>query len=151
MRTLSIAAPQDRSNRENFVLLANSAVLRLALCTTRKTDETSCPAACCTVRGRSRSSFQVTPWPPSEATIRRPVTMPVWLGSVTVISRSVRALRVEAPRAIRRWSVGVPARPSWVMAEDLSPSIETASTRVTGAAAAACAALGAVCADVRVA
>ena len=137
IRYLSMPASQERSNRENFVLLANSAVPRFALCTTRKTDETSWPAACCTVRGRSRSSFQVTPCPPREAVIRRPVTMPVWLGSVTVISRSVRALRVEAPWAIRRCSVGVPARPSWVIADDLSPSIETARTRVTGLPAAA--------------
>ena len=43
IRYLSIAAPHDRSNRENFVLLANSAVLRLALCTTRKTDDDVVP------------------------------------------------------------------------------------------------------------
>ena len=44
-----------------------------------------------TVRPGS-SSFQVTPWPPASASIRRPVSMPVWLGSVTVCSTSVRAL-----------------------------------------------------------
>ena len=62
-----------------------------------------------TVRGVGRSSFQVTPCPPSAAAIRRPVTMLVWLGRVSVSSRSVRAFSVEAPRRISRCSVGVPS------------------------------------------
>ena len=77
-----------------------------------KTDSMRFPAAACTVEGRRRSSFQVTPWPPVEAAMRRPVTIPVWLGSVIVSSCSVRALSVEAPSAMSSWRFGVPSTPS---------------------------------------
>ena len=60
-RTCRSLRGQVRFDSENFVLLANSAVLPPALCTAMKTDATRVPAAACTVRGRGRSSFQVTP------------------------------------------------------------------------------------------
>ena len=43
--------------------------------------------------------------------IRRPVTMLVWLGRVFVCSTWARALRVNAPSAISRWKAGVPRAP----------------------------------------
>jgi hypothetical protein len=93
----SMASGHERFQRLNFVFEAKSAAEPPAASTAVKTDATSCPAASWTVGGVSRSSFQVTPWPPVAASMRRPVTMPVWLGSVTVISRSVRAFMVDAP------------------------------------------------------
>jgi hypothetical protein len=97
-----MASGHERCHRLNFVFAANSAVEPPAASTAVKTEATSCPAAACTVLGVGRSSFQVTPWPPVAASMRRPVTMPVWLGSVTVISRSVRALVVDAPAFMKR-------------------------------------------------
>ena len=112
IRVVSMLSGQLRFHRVNLVLLAKSAVEPPASWTEVKTDSTRFPAAAWTVEGRRRSSFQVTPCPPVAASIRRPVTMPVWLGSVMVSSRSVRALRVEAPASMRAWRFGVPLRPS---------------------------------------
>ena len=92
----------------NLVLAAKRALDPPASCTAVKTDSTSCPAAAWTVLGRSRLSFQSTPWPPMAASIRRPVTIPVWLGKVTVISCSVRALRVAAPLSMKWKRFGIP-------------------------------------------
>ena len=44
----------------------------------------------------------VTPWPPSAAVTRRPVSIPTLLGSRVVRSTVVRALNVEAPSPIIR-------------------------------------------------
>ena len=64
--------------------------------------------------------------------MRRPVTMPVWLGSVSVCSTSARALSVEAPWRMRRCSVGVPSRPSLLIAVGFSPSREITTTWCSG-------------------
>ena len=58
------AVGQERWNSENFVLVANIAVLSPAPSSDENTEPTGCPAAACTVRGTSRSSSQVTPCPP---------------------------------------------------------------------------------------
>ena len=121
---------QDRLKSENLVFAANSALSSPAARSEVNTEETGWPAAACTVRGTRRSSSQVTPCPPSARSTRRPVTMLVWLGSVTVISTSVRALSVDAPSAISRCSVGVPVAPSCVIAPEASPSTEITTTRV---------------------
>ncbi len=67
-------------------MVAKSAVSRPVAWTVVNTDSTGPPAALCTVGGTRRSSFQVTPWPPADRAIWRPVTMLVWFGSVTVSS-----------------------------------------------------------------
>ena len=57
-----------------------------------KTLLTYSSAARCTVV--PVSELKVTPWPPRRLSIRRPVSIPVWLGSVRVCSYAVRAFRV---------------------------------------------------------
>jgi hypothetical protein len=128
MRVVSMLSGQLRFQRENLVLLAKSAVDPPAAATWVKTDSTRSPAAAWTVDGRRRSSFHVTPCPPVRAAIRRPVTIPVWLGRVIVCSCSVRALRVEAPDAIRSCRWGVRLGPSLRSASVLRPSTEIATT-----------------------
>ena len=128
---------QERENRSNFPLAANSELLSPAEFSDENTEPTRCPAATCTVRGTTRSSFQLTPCPPNTRSMRRLVTMPVWLGSVLVISTSLRALNVVAPSATIRWSVGAPDLPSWVIASGFSPSTEITTTRVIWSSAAA--------------
>ena len=123
-----MARGQLRFQRENLVLLAKRAVEPPAAVTWVKTDSTRCPAAAWTVAGRRRSSFQVTPWPPVAASMRRPVTIPVWLGRVMVSSCSVRALSVDAPESMRSCRWGVRAGPSLPRASVLSPSTEMATT-----------------------
>ena len=107
----SVASGHERSHRENLVLLAKKPAERPASSTTVKTDSTDSPAAAWTVPGRRRSSFHVTPWPPVVAWMRRPVTMPVWLGSVRVSSCSVRALSVLAPWSSSAYRCGAPDPP----------------------------------------
>ena len=127
-----MASGQLRFHRENLVLLAKRAVEPPAALTCVKTDSTRCPAAAWTVAGRRRSSFQVTPWPPVAASMRRPVTIPVWLGRVMVSSCSVRALSVDAPESMRSCRWGVRAGPSLPRASVLSPSTEMATTESIG-------------------
>ena len=114
----------------NFGLAANIALPSPAAFSDENTEPTWCPAAVCTVRGRRRSSFQMTPCPPRVRSTRRLVTMPVWLGKVRVISTSLRALNVVAPSATSRWKVGAFASPSRVIAPGLRPSTEITTTRV---------------------
>ena len=83
-------------------------------------------------RGSRRSSFHVTAWPLRSFSMRRPVTMPVWLGRVSVCSTSARAFNVEAPWRMSRCSVGVPSRPSRVIAVGLRPSSEMTTTWWSG-------------------
>ena len=127
----STPSGHERLNRSNFPLAANSELLSPAESSDENTEPTCCPAATCTVRGTRRSSFQVTPCPPDSRSMRRLVTMPVWLGSVLVISTSLRALNVVAPSSTIRWKVGAPDLPSWVIASGFSPSTEITTTRVT--------------------
>ncbi len=90
------------------------------------------------------------PWPPDRASIRRPVSMLVWLGSVRVCSRTVRAFSVTAPSRIR-WKFGAPDAPSVRIALGFKPSTEMATTRLTGSSAelVAAAAVGALTAGPR--
>ena len=121
------------SRGRTSVLLAKRAVEPPAALTCVKTDSTRCPAAAWTVAGRRRSSFQVTPWPPVAASMRRPVTMPVWLGRVMVSSCSVRALSVDAPESHEVGAGGAcRAGPSLPRASVLSPSTEIATTESIG-------------------
>ncbi len=52
----------------------------------------------------------------------------MWLGSVRVCSRAVRAFKVPAPSRNRRWKVGVPAGPRSVIESGFKPSTEIATT-----------------------
>jgi len=120
---------QERSKSSNFSLVVKSALSPPASSTMEKTEATSSStAARCTVVS-GRSSFQVTPCPPASASMRRPVSIPVWLGRVTFFSWAVRALSVLAPSPISRCSVGARSAPSRRIAAVLSPSTEIASTR----------------------
>ena len=137
-----MTSSQERSRNSNFVLVANRPVRIPASCTTSNTLGTYSPAESCTVVPGSR--LKVTPVPPGTAT-RRLVTIDVWLGSVSVFSTTVRALRVDAPCRASRVRAGSSAGLSNDSARGLRPSIEMAITcRTVGPRAAAGSAAGAV-------
>ena len=106
----------------------NSAVVPPARCTRAKTEPTFSPAAWWTVVPGS-SVFQVTPCPPRSASMRRPVTMLVWSGRVSVCSTTVRASRVPAPSSRSRVKVGSSEASSSLSADERSPSTLITSTR----------------------
>lgn len=76
---------------------------------------------------RPLSSLKVTDVPRGPSTLR-PVSIPVWLGRVTVSSWAVRALSVEAPSRMSRRRLGSSSAARSVSASGLSPSTELAST-----------------------
>jgi hypothetical protein len=129
-----MAAGHERSNSRSFSLEAKRPVSRSPEWTARNTELTSWPAASLTVAGSVRSSFQYTPCPFGSASTRRPVTIVVWLGNVQVSSRTVRALRVDAPSFISRCNVGVRSGPASAIALDPTESSVTIRTFVVSGA-----------------